>query len=153
MPAVGKVIVLVVPGLNVTPPDDANALGAPGAAANAPFVPVTRLCTPPVALGSLNVIACPADMRRLVGASKEKEPIVNVADPPLVDGAVVLVASGVVAWPVPGLVLVEPVAPVLPPVLGVALSHPARMSIATRQAAIADKARLRIGISLLEFSI
>ena len=43
VPAVGKVMVLLSPGLNMMPLDDANSLGAPAIALNVPWDPVTRL--------------------------------------------------------------------------------------------------------------
>jgi hypothetical protein len=97
VPAVGKVMLIEVPGENATPELVANWLGAPASAENVPFCPVTSMWVPPVADGSLNVTACPA----LIEAEDEvklRDPMVMVAAPAVpavgVGGAVVAVGGG-----------------------------------------------------------
>src|SRR5262249_16500770 len=94
VPAVENLIVFESPGLNIMPLALANADGAPIAAANWPFLPVTRIWVPPLLDGSSKVTDCPALMLTEVPEAKLKLPIVTVAAPPPVLAAGVLVGAG-----------------------------------------------------------
>src|SRR5215469_10250028 len=77
-------MVFVVPGENDRP-DEVKSLGAPVSALNWPLVPVTRLCVPPVELGSSKTTDCPAEMEMLVLPVKLDPPnsmVLPPLDPP-----------------------------------------------------------------------
>src|SRR5215469_2704061 len=73
-------MVFVVPGENDRP-DEVKSLGAPVSALNWPLVPVTRLCVPPVELGSSKTTDCPAEIEMLVLPVKLDPPISMVLPP------------------------------------------------------------------------
>src|SRR5262245_43674628 len=117
VPAVGNVIVFVLPGEKSTPLAEENSLGAPAAAVNVPCVPVTRLWTPP---GSLKVTDCPALMVTFALRVKADPPLVIVAAPP---PPLPVVAGGAL---VPVVAVGEP-----PPALPVEVVSPQAASVSS----------------------